>query len=118
MKIKLFSLFSVTVFLIMAFITWQQILVFQMGYRVSSLKDELVNEEVLRQELIRNAHSRLSVNVVSSFAQNQLGMKTPGYSDTDILVLPVKLDDSKEKSSFKLLAYLSEFLSPPRLEAK
>jgi len=102
----------------MAFITWQQILIFQLGYRVSRLKDELVNEEVFRQELIRDAHSKLSISSVSNSARNQLGMRTPGNSDTDILILPLKKSNPKENNSINLLAFFKEFLAPPPAQAK
>lgn len=118
MKLKVFSIFSLGVFVLMAFITWQQILVFQMGYRVSALKDSLVNEEIVREELMSYMHKKMSIPVVSSESRSKLSMRSPRESEIRVLWVPSEHNLEDSGRSLNIVAPIRSLFTPPPAQAK
>ncbi|GEM_PF-3073716 len=65
------------IFMFLVFITWQQITIFQMGYRLASLKEECRQLEVDRQQLLREVNTRGSLANIDRISRQQYGMAPP-----------------------------------------
>jgi hypothetical protein len=117
--IKAYIIIFSCIFVFLLFITWQQIVIFRLGYRITALKQDIVEEEIIRQQIMRELYLKTSLSSIDKKAVGQFSMKIPGNSEC--LVLRVDSSElflSDDDKKTELLAVIKDIFSPAAAEAR
>jgi len=117
--IKAYILIFSCIFIFLLFITWQQIAIFRLGYRLTALKQDIVNEEIKRQQIMRDLYSKTSLAQMEEKARALYSMKILdnagcGVVNVDSCDLFLTDDDKK----FHILAVIKDVFSPSDAQAR
>ena len=118
-RIKTYIVVFFGIFICLLFITWQQIEIFRMGYRLTQLKEKIKLEEIKKQRLLETASESGSLNYIEIRAKEFFCMGIPGFEDCRVLEVSRSEFFSPESEERKsLLVFLSELFATSEAEAK
>ncbi len=118
-KIKTYIVVFSGIFILLLFITWQQIAIFRLGYRITNLKKEIRNQEIKKQQIMEKLHCKWSLLNVEHKAKSSFNMDKPAPARCRIL----KIDKGKifyknKRKPVSFVSYLKEFISPSDAQAR
>ncbi len=118
MRVRGIALLLCGVFIVLGFLTWQQITVFRLGYRISELSQEMVVAEIHNQELMEEARDKLTLTVICRRSRAELRMKVPGTSEKDLIKVEGVSSPGREGRIDRVVAYFRELFSPSQAQAR
>lgn len=118
-RIKAYIVIFSGIFILLLSITWQQVVIFRLGYRLTDLKEQIRTEEIKKQRIMEKFHFRSSLFNIEQRAKKSFNMGQPDPEKCRIL----KIDNEKlfhkgNRKRVSFVAYLKEILSPSDAEAK
>ncbi|MFC2091485.1 hypothetical protein ACFLTD_01780 [Elusimicrobiota bacterium] len=117
--LKTYIILFISIFFCLFFITWQQIEIFRMGYRLTRLKRDIRLEEINKQNLMKTASIKMSLFSIEHKVRTNYSMYIPSHDNYRLLSIrksEIIMNDKEKKSS--LLVRLGNILSPREAEAK
>ena len=117
--IKAYILIFSCIFVFLLFITWQQIFIFRLGYRITALKQDIVKEEITRQEIMFDLYSRTSMSQMEGKASELYSMKLA--DNTECGIVNVDSSDlflSDDDKKLRILAVIRDIFSPSDAQAR
>jgi hypothetical protein len=118
-QIKSYIAFFAGIFVVLLFITWQQVVVFKLGYRITNLKQQIVAEEVKKQVIMEKLYKKVNLASIENIAKKSFQMNIPDISRCKILKVDKEkmyYDENRKRVSF--LAYFKEFIAPDEAKAQ
>lgn len=108
------------IFVVLIFLTWQQISIFRLGYKITKLKKEINVQEIKRQCLIKKMLSEYSMKSIESKAITKFKMSIPEMTNRKLLVINKnRLPASgKKKKITTLTLYIKELFDTKNVQAK
>jgi len=117
-KVKGYLLICVLIFTFLLFITWQQITIFKLAYRVTYLKEAVKKSEIKNQFLLSKARQIGALNIIEEKAGKLFSMKVPDYNHRRILEVKAS-HFCKSKAEKKTFAYyIKQVFSPADAQAR
>ncbi len=117
-EIKKYILILSGIFIFLFFITWQQISIFKMGYRVTKLNEQIRIEEIKNQQLIQKLHLKGSLFKIDYKSKKLFNMKIPDYKSRRILKVDSAQFLKKDRIPNAWVKYIKEIISPLSASAK
>lgn len=118
-QLKTYIIVFSSIFMFLLFITWQHVVIFNLGYRITSLKKEIQTEEIQKQKLMKDIQEKFSLNSIEASVINKYSMAIPGIRDSRILELDQeKLLVLKQRKRVTFISYLKSFISPREAVAR
>ncbi|MFH1414780.1 MAG: hypothetical protein ABIH89_01670 [Elusimicrobiota bacterium] len=107
------------VFLILFFVTWQQVTIFRLGYTITSLQEKIRKEEIKKQHLMKEYHGKYNLYIIEDHAKKSFKMDIPRIENCRVLRIKeaVPGNDKKRRNS-SLVACLKDMFSPADAEAR
>lgn len=107
------------IFLFLLAITWQQVVIFKLGYRITNLKEQIQVEEIKKQQIMKKYYIKGSLFNIEQRAKSSFNMKQPDFEMCRVLkVNKKKLFHNKNKKRISFISYFKDVLSPSDAEAK
>ncbi|MBN2407250.1 MAG: hypothetical protein JXJ19_06095 [Elusimicrobia bacterium] len=116
--IKSYIVIFSSIFLLLSFVTWQQITIFRMGYRITKLREDLRIEEIRQQKILEDMQVCGSLSVIESRARGEFGMDIPESADNLIEVDGNRMLCRNKKSLYSYVADIKGIFAPDDAQAK
>jgi hypothetical protein len=113
---KLLALF-LCFFIFLMFMTWQQVTIFRLGYKLTGLKESVKDREIENQLLLREFNRKCSLFDIDRKA-GASGMVLPSAKACRSLFLDKEKNIDNKGSGPSLVAILKKALSPSDAQAK
>jgi hypothetical protein len=117
-RIKTYLFVFGGIFVFLMFMTWQQVAIFRLGYRVTGLREKIKDQQIENQYLLQGFNRKCSLFKVEQKAGNSFEMVIPESTQCRVLKLDKEKLSVKERESRSLLTSLKEILSPSDAQAR
>lgn len=118
-KLKLYIIIFSNIFVFLSYVTWQQITMFRMGYKITRLKEDIRNEEMKRQRIMKLFQTKNSLEVIEKKARQNFKMLLPGYPKYGVLEVDIeKMLYKKNKNIRSFLVQFKKVFSTSDAQAK
>lgn len=118
-KLKLYIIIFSNIFVFLSYVTWQQITMFRMGYKITRLKEDIRNEEMKRQRIMKLFQTKNSLEAIEKKARQNFKMLLPGYAKYGVLEVDIeKMLYKKNKNIRGFLVQFKKIFSTSDAQAK
>ncbi len=107
------------IFILLLFITWQQLAVFRFGYKIMNLKEEIRVEEIKRQQLMEKFNRKWNLSRIEKHVSTSYKMSIPDSGRSRILKVERDAVFNNGKSNTEsLMVFIKNVFSPADAEAR
>jgi hypothetical protein len=118
-QIKLYIFIFSGIFVCLLFITWQQISIFRLGYRITNLKTSIRTEEIKNQQILENYQAKADLFTIEKKARETFNMTDPGFNKCSVIKIDKnRLFAGRHKKQRSVLSYLNNIFSARDAQAR